>query len=430
MNLPVAFLQRMKEKLGEQFPDFLRSYSLPAQKAIRVNALKLTKEEFTRISPFALTPVPWEENAFYVSEEKVGAHPYHFAGLYYSQEPSATCAVPLLEVKRGERVLDLCAAPGGKTTQLASALQGEGVLVANEYAFSRANILSQNLERTGVKNCLAVSGDTARLAQSLTGYFDKVLVDAPCSGEGMFKKEERAIAEWSEGNVARCAVRQREILQNAAKMLRGGGRLVYSTCTFSDEENEGQIASFLAENPNFRLVEMHRLMPHEVRGEGHFAALLERTDDFSGRGKLARKGASREAQRAWEVFSKEVFGSVPAWEVTSQAGKTERLFVLPENAPEIALPHLRKGLELGEVERGVFKPAHALAMAVKRAEVGAYLALDCAQTERYLHGETLDCTAPNGWCVVGVGDYPLGWGKVVNGTLKNHYPKGLRKSSR
>lgn len=240
MNLPVEFMRRMEERLGEQFPAFLRSYGFPARRAIRVNTLKIPREEFERVSPFALERVPWEENGYYVREEKAGAHAYHFAGLYYSQEPSAMCAAPLLGAERGERVLDLCAAPGGKTTQLAQALGGEGILVANEYVFDRAKILSQNVERLGVKNCAVVSADTEKLARAFPEYFDKILVDAPCSGEGMFKKEPSALTEWSEENVRRCALRQSGILDDAAEMLKAGGRLVYSTCTFSEEENGGR----------------------------------------------------------------------------------------------------------------------------------------------------------------------------------------------
>ncbi len=427
MRLPEKFLNRMEKKLGEKFPDFLRSYEAPAYKGVRANALKLSGAELESISPFALTPVPWAENCYYTEEEKVGAFVEHFAGLYYSQEPSATCAVPLLNIQRGERVLDLCAAPGGKTTQMAAYMQGEGVLVANEYVYSRANILSQNIERMGVKNCLVVSGDAARLSDCLEGYFDKILVDAPCSGEGMFKKEENALSEWSEENVSRCALRQGEILQNAARMLRGGGRMVYSTCTFSDEENEMQVESFLQSHKNFRLIEMHRLMPHEVKGEGHFAALFERTDDFEGRCQLARATVSEPSKRAWETFCEQFFTTTPNYNLTAQKGKEERLYALPEEAPRIHLPHLRQGLELGTVEKGIFKPAHALAMSVKREEVRLFVCLDREGAERYLRGETVESELANGWCVVGFGDYPLGIGKIVNGTVKNHYPKGLRK---
>ncbi len=427
MNLPAQFLERMRKKLGEQFPDFLRSYQAPAQKGIRVNTLKISVEEFEKISPVGLEQVPWAEDAFYVEEDKVGGYLEHFAGLFYSQEPSATCAVPLLNVQRGERVLDLCAAPGGKTTQIAARMQGEGVLVANEYVFARANILSQNLERMGVKNCLAVSGDSKTLADNLEGYFDKILVDAPCSGEGMFKKEPAAVTEWSEENVARCALRQAEILQNAARMLRGGGRMVYSTCTFSDEENEGQIASFLQNNSNFRLIEMHRLMPHEARGEGHFAALLERTDTLSAGARPARAELPKCAQAAFMRFASDFFVVPPNFTLSAQKGRSERLYALPDGAPFIPLPHLRCGLELGEVQGDLFKPAHALAMAVRREEVKRFVSLDREGAERYLRGETVQSELNNGWCVVGYGDYPLGIGKIVNGTVKNHYPKGLRK---
>lgn len=427
MNLPEQFINRMKERLGEQFPAFLRSYENPPARGIRVNTLKIAREAFEKISPFALERVPWEENGFYIAEEKAGAHCYHFAGLYYCQEPSAMCAAPLLEVKRGERVLDLCAAPGGKTTQLAQALAGEGVLIANEYVPARAAVLSENVERLGVKNCAVVCADTALLARKFPAYFDKILVDAPCSGEGMFKKEPAAIAEWSEENVRRCALRQAEILDNAAKMLRGGGRLVYSTCTFSEEENDGQAEEFLKRHPDFRLICKKRILPHEARGEGHFAALFERSGEERGNaGKFAVR-TDRTAERAFSAFCGEFFAKgAPAGRITTL--HDGRMFCVPEDMPDLSgLRVLRAGIELGEWNGKIFKPAHALATCFKREDFARYAPLSEGEAEKYLRGETLFTALPNGWCAVGIGDYPLGLAKCVDGVLKNHYPKGLRK---
>ena len=309
------------------------------------------------------------------------------------------CAAPLLDARPEERVLDLCAAPGGKTTQLAAAMGGGGVLIANEYVYDRARILSQNVERLGVKNCAVVSADPAALARRFPAYFDKILVDAPCSGEGMFRKDENAIAEWSEENVSRCAVRQAAILDEAAAMLRGGGRLVYSTCTFERAENEGQIEAFLARHAEFTLIGEEMLFPHEVRGEGHFAALLEKS------------GAERVRPPAGRL-------------TTLDDG---RMYLLPEAMPALPVRTLRVGIELGAFDGRRFTPAHALAMAVTKGECARFLPLSEGETEKYLRGETFPTDAENGWCVVGYGDYPLGLGKIAGGILKNHYPKGLRR---
>lgn len=427
MKLPEEFMDRMQKRLGEQYPAFLRSYDVPPYKGLRVNPLKISRNEFLKISPFPLEPIPWEENGFYVKEEKAGADLLHFAGLYYCQEPSAMCAAPLLNVQKGERVLDLCAAPGGKSTQLAARMQGEGALLCNEYVTSRANVLLSNLERLGVKNAAVVNTDAGRLAKEFPAYFDKILVDAPCSGEGMFKKEPFAVEEWSVDNVRRCALRQRDILENAAAMLSVGGRIVYSTCTFSKEENEEQIAGFLARHPEFTLLEQKLLLPHEIRGEGHFAALLEKREGERKEVKPFPVRHDKRAEAAYAEFAKSCFtnGIGFAGDITTLS--SGKLLMLPGGFPSLNVFTLRAGVELGEWDGKNFKPSHALAMALKSKETARYVALNREEAERYLKGETLSVAEENGWCVVGIGEYPLGWGKAVNGTLKNHYPKGLRK---
>ena len=277
-DLPEKFIENMKKQLPEdEWEAFFAVYARPPYKGLRVNALKISAAEFEKISPFPLRPVPWAENGFYTDGEKTGAHAYHFAGLYYSQEPSAMCAAPLLDAKPNERVLDLCSAPGGKGTQLAAAMKGEGILVLNEPVFSRAQILSRNVERLGVKNAVVLSEYPETLAEYFPEYFDKILVDAPCSGEGMFRKNaEEALSEWSEENVAMCAARQKEILDYAFRMLKTGGKLVYSTCTFSEAEDEEQTKNFLASHAEMRLLAQKKLYPHKEEGEGHFAALFEK----------------------------------------------------------------------------------------------------------------------------------------------------------
>ena len=424
MNLPQEFLTRMQKRLGTAYPAFLRCYDAPPVRGVRANLLKCSAQAFKDLAPFAAESVPWAEGGFYTASEKLGHAPAHHAGLFYVQEPSAMCAAPLLDAKPGERVLDLCAAPGGKTTQLAAAMRGEGLLVANEYVYDRARILSQNVERLGVKNCTVISADTAALAKKLPAYFDKILVDAPCSGEGMFRKDAGAIAEWSEENVERCISRQREILDNAAEMLAGGGSLVYSTCTFETGENEEQIAQFLARHSDFVLKEQHLLLPHEVRGEGHFAALLQKTQGDRLDAPAFLHTCPRAALCAWTEFAQEFFLKVPEGTLTA-AG--ERLYLLPQGLPALAGNVLRAGLELGSFDGKRFTPAHALAMAAKEGDVRLCIPLSDADCVRWLRGETLPCEG-KGWGIVTWRSYPLGLCKAAGGTLKNHYPKGLRDS--
>ena len=429
MNLPGQFIGRMQKKLGNAFPDFLRTYGRPPEKGVRVNTLKISRGEFLRLAPVSTDgAVPWEENGFYTAAEKPGATIAHAAGLYYCQEPSAMCAVPLLGVQPGERVLDLCAAPGGKTTQLASALRGEGLLIANEYVYSRAGVLSQNVERMGIKNCAVTSASPAALSAAFGASFDKVLVDAPCSGEGMFKKEPNAIPEWSEENVSRCAARQAEILESAASLLVPGGRMVYSTCTFSEEENEGQIARFLRAHPEFRLLRQERLYPHEVRGEGHFAALLEK-DEGEGMSMPMRPLApvSAAARRAAEAFAEEFFAAPLSGVLAAAHGDPDRLYLVPEGMGALPVPVLRCGVELGRLEKGIFRPAHALAMACTGGQARRFVELDDGAAAKFLRGETAASWLEDGWCLVGWHGYPLGLGKIVGGVVKNHYPKGLRR---
>ena len=424
MNLPEEFIIRMQKRLGAAYPAFLRCYDAPPVRGVRANLLKLSAEVFAALAPFAGERVPWAEGGFYTAAEKVGHFPAWHAGLFYAQEPSAMCAAPLLAVKPGERVLDLCAAPGGKTTQLAAAMRGEGVLVANEYVFDRARILSQNVERLGVRNAAVVSADPAALAARLPQYFDKILVDAPCSGEGMFRRDETAIAEWSVQNVERCIVRQREILDSAAQMLAGGGSLVYSTCTFERGENEDQVAQFLVRHPDFVLIEQHLLLPHAVRGEGHFAAVLQRTDGERCDAPPFPQARNAAAERAFAAFAEEFFVRIPAGRLTA-AG--DRLYLLPAGLPALAGNVLRAGLELGTFDGKRFTPAHALAMAVSAEEVRSRFELSDAECVRWLRGETLSREG-RGWGIVTWRGHSLGLCKASGGVLKNHYPKGLRDS--
>lgn len=428
--LPEAFLQRIEKQLGSEYPEFLESLERPRAVALRFNPLK---GEQPRL-PFVGEKVPWEKTGYYYDiESRPGLHPYHEAGVYYLQEASAMAPVALLSPGPGERVCDLCAAPGGKTTQIAGYLAGKGFLLCNEINPKRAKILSRNIERLGVANALVTNEHPENLAKHYPGYFDKVLIDAPCSGEGMFRKEEAAVTDWSPETVQMCARRQAEILGSGAKLLRPGGRLVYSTCTFAPEENEEAIAQFLKYHPDFSLesVEapwfvspqpgMYRLWPHKMLGEGHFAAVLKKAgEDY------IEPPHTREEKlpKPLAEFLSRMGISLPEGKLL-QFGQS--VYLAPVEMPDIrGLKVLRPGLELGEIKKDRFEPAHALALWLKIAKTTQDFSADSPEITKYLHGETLPSNQ-KGWCLVTVDGYSLGWGKGDGNVLKNHYPKGLRR---
>lgn len=433
IDLPEAFKERMKSLLGGGSRKFFESYNLPPCRAIRVNTLKISAEDFKKISPFALEPVPWEPDGFYVDGESLGKTVLHAAGAYYVQEPSAMSVVPELGVKPGGRVLDLCAAPGGKGTQIASYMQGVGVLVLNEPVLSRRDILAQNAERLGVKNATITCAAPQFLSAAFENYFDKILVDAPCSGEGMFKKEPNAIPEWSLQNVEACALRQQKILAEADKMLCGGGKLVYSTCTFSPEEDEMQIKNFLASHGNYKLSAMKKLLPHEIRGEGHFFAALIKTDgeraaEFPPLTPSVSPGAEK-IYREWERSALKI----SLKNIVEEEGK---LYFFADGARDFSRAARGEGkglfrslMPLGTISQNraaVFTPSHALAARLKHDEA-VCLEVDERTAVSYLRGLTFPCPySLKGWFLATYKNLPLGWCKAVNGTAKNHYPKGLR----
>ncbi len=428
--LPDAFLQRMQTQLGQEYPQYLNALERPRAVALRFNPLKGKRPavEFTG------EKVMWEKQGFYYDPVfRPGLHPYHEAGVYYLQEASAMAPVTLLDPQPGERICDLCAAPGGKTTQIAGRMAGEGFLLCNEIVPKRATILSRNIERMGVANAVVTNTSPKMLAQRYSGYFDRVLVDAPCSGEGMFRKEEAAVTDWSEETVRMCARRQLDILHSAADLVRAGGRLVYSTCTFAPEENEQVIEEFLRLHPEFQPEQVDapwftpgpngsfRLWPHKLLGEGHFAAVL-------------RKTQAREhdvAQEKGQKLPSQFAEFARAMDIQLPPGKAvffgNSLYWAPEAMPDIRdMKVLRPGLELGEVKKDRFIPAHALALWLKNAANVCDYAAESPQIKAYLHGETLPCDC-TGWCLVTVDGYSIGWGKGDGNILKNHYPKGLRR---
>lgn len=458
MILPSDFLSEMQTIFNKSdYNLFLKCYDKPYFKGLRVNSLKINPKKFKKIFEYKLKPSPFYENGFYIDKnvEKLGKHPLHHAGAFYLQEPSASFAVTVLDPKPYDKVLDLCAAPGGKTTQIAEKINGTGLVWANEFIKSRTSSLISNIERLGVRNAVVSSCQTDILCKKLAGYFDKVLVDAPCSGEGMFRKNPKAILEWSKEHVKSCSTRQLEILENAKYALKKDGILVYSTCTFSIEENEGVISKFLERNKNFELCEIKtnlarpaicnsqfknfnlnfakRITPLE-NGEGHFVAKLQKkflSDEDLNFKKVQPCNYKKEsksifiAQKLYsDLFNSSLYGSLEKF--------GDYYFILPENLPDLkSLNVLRAGILLCEDKQNCIIPCHAAFMAAKYEEINQKLNFDTNSKEilSFLKGEELEIDSDlKGFTAVCVNNITVGFGKVTNGKLKNKYPKGLRNN--
>ncbi len=463
-NLPEAFLRSMQELLQDEYQDYLDSYGEERVYGLRVNTLKTSPEKFLKISPFSLEPVPWTDNGFYYSaKDKPGKHPYYFAGLYYLQEPSAMSPAAILPVSPGEKVLDICAAPGGKSTELSAKLQGQGLLVSNDISNSRAQALLKNLELFGVKNAVVMSEDPVRLSGRFEEYFDKILIDAPCSGEGMFRKEPAVIKSWIEHGNGFYVELQKKITEAALKMLKPGGMLLYSTCTFSVLEDENIVLHMKKLCPELEVVDISgfyegfmpgrpdlakaydpellgcaRLYPHKIRGEGHFAALLKKGSGGNETVKReaseavpGKKDAGQKLSETTRAFLSEL--RLPISESCLEL-RGERLFLMPEDGelPLSSLRILRAGLLLGEQKKGRFEPSQALAMALRGGEYPYVIDLPCSDGRviRYLKGETLDLSGMenlrDGLYLVRTDGFSLGFGKVTGNSLKNKYLPGWR----
>ena len=533
-NLPEAFLENMKQLLGEEYDSFLASYSKSRKNALRLNRLKIFPQEFEKTVPFPVERVPWTDNGYYVDyRDAPGRHPWYRAGVYYLQEPSAMAPAQILPVEPGHRVLDLCAAPGGKATELGARLKGEGLLVANEISPSRARALERNIELFGIRNCVVTNEAPERLAARFPEYFDRILVDAPCSGEGMFRKDAEAARLWSMEKVLRCAGMQREILRSAVRMLCPGGYMVYSTCTFEPVENELAVWEVLSENEDLELIPIPctqgreafskaysfeklrrkgyevpgqdkqdqdvinqdkmdltksvRIWPHRAEGEGHYIALLRKKDgtvgetaaerwsalddsvrDQSLSGAVhARAGKRKEGRKRPQKSSglgniskqeRKLIGEFLERYVSDRDIENSRyerkdahIYRMPEDCPDIyGLKFLRAGLYLGELKKNRFEPSHELALALPAfppdgddivheaqnndrdgmIDDGARIVIR-ARDERlsaFLRGEPvrLSDERENGWRLVCADRWPVGWGKLVGGVLKNHIPAGWR----
>lgn len=453
MILPEIFEQNMKELLGDEYPSYEACLDKPMFHGIRINTKKISVEDFLKINPFDLKPVPWCENGFYFDEkkDKPSKHPYYYAGLYYIQEPSAMTPANILPVEKGDRVLDICAAPGGKSTELAAKLDGTGLLVSNDISASRAKALLKNLEVFGVENALIISEAPYKLSERFFEYFDKILIDAPCSGEGMFRKSISMVNAWDETKNQSFSDLQRQILDDVVKMLKPGGKLLYSTCTFSPLENEKSIEYLLSlddrlsidkfdtyegfdtghvewsdtQNPN--LVNSARIWPHKVDGEGHFVCLVKKDGHSTNSSNIGdypikKSKLPKEAEEFLSSLNKK-------FDTGRLEISTDKLYYIPDTFPSVrGLRILRCGLYLGEIKKNRFEPSQSLAMNLTSSDFSniVNLSADDDRVIKYLKGETIEADEKNGWALVCVDSFPLGWGKMNNGILKNKYLPGWR----
>ena len=433
-----AFLSEIRSLLDGETDAFLAEMERPYAHTLRLNPFRENAEEAA--SAFTEDPVAWcPDGRYYKENTRPGLSPLHFAGAYYIQEASAMAPAMALDVQPGDRVLDLCAAPGGKSGQLAAALRGEGLLVSNEPEPSRVKILSATMERLGVSNSIVVNSLPEKLSPLLPEFFDKILVDAPCSGEGMFRRDPATREEWTPASPAGCASRQAFILDHAAKMLRPGGRMAYSTCTFNRAENERTIEAFLARHPEFSPVEFElpgvgraqngclRLWPHQLRGEGHFLALMEKT---GGAERASAKNRPSRPDKETSAAMKLLMDIAPGLEKIMDGKEIVRtgefIRLVPDCAPDLkGIRIVRQGLHLCRMGKNYVEPDHALCMALHPSAAAAVREVADEETLPLLTGEVLPCDA-RGWLMFTYKNMPLGWGKASGGAAKNHIPKGLR----
>ena len=453
MELPIKYIEKMQNLLGEDFEKYIESFNEKNYQGLRANLLKITPEKLKDLLNFNLTPIPWCNTGFYYPEDiRPAKSPYYNAGLFYIQEPSAMSTGAMLPIEKGDKVLDLCAAPGGKSTQVAGKLNGTGVLVTNDISATRCKALLKNIEINGVFNAIVTNETPKNLAKKFKGYFNKIIVDAPCSGEGMFRKDKEAIKSWETHKTDFCCNLQREILYYAKEMLDEGGIIAYSTCTFAPEENEEMINEFLLKNEDFEIIDFEksggfengrnewiksenivsgiektgRLMPYKVKGEGHFLALLKRKGQAKNPPIKTIPPINKKEIQDIENFFKENL-NIPMFE-NLEIHKTS-VFSIPNGIDLGGLRVVRSGFYLGELKTKRFEPSQAFAMGLKKENAKNTITFNIEDTNltRYLKGESFTVDTKNdGWHLVCLEDYPIGWGKIQNGRLKNKYLAGWR----
>lgn len=439
MKLPIDFEHRMKEQLGPDFQDFLESYDHEAYRGIRVNTLKISVEDFLAISPFDLEPIPWTKDGFYIKDRRPAKHPHYFAGLYYIQEPSAMLPAVVLAPTSEDIALDLCAAPGGKTMQMAAMMNNEGLLIANDINNHRLKALMRNAELMGVKNLVVFNDRQENIRRALKGKIDKLLIDAPCSGEGMFKKDEDAILAYASYDIDACVRMQKAILDDILEVLNEEGELVYSTCTFNTFENEDMVF-YAQDRKDMTLVDIPknhgfvsggiiesvaRIYPHRVKGEGHFTAKLKMNGS---RNTISKKNMTSERPDLLRQFMAEIL--VKPLEGRFKVVKN-KVFMMPENMIDISgVKIIKDGWYIGELKKNRFEPSHAFALGLKASNCKHVInfASDSSEIIKYLKCETIACEGNKGYNLICVDGYPVGWGKWNNGKLKNLYPAQWRLS--
>lgn len=500
MNLPKDFLDMMQIILGDDIKEYEESFNHASHHGLRVNTSKISTLEFNELTDNSFTKdnVAWCDCGFYYDNTSpVTKSPYYHAGLYYIQEPSAMLPASVLPINEGDKVLDLCAAPGGKSTQLAAKLNHTGFLMANDISNTRAKALLKNLEIFGLSNIAVSSENHEKLANCFPEYFDKILVDAPCSGEGMFRREPAMVSSWLDKGPDYYAEVQADILEHAYSMLRPGGMLLYSTCTFSPVENEANIYKLMKAHDDAELVPINitegmrhglddsilqqlgilsveeageniftrcaRIFPQDGLGEGHFAALIKKKAINDVIYKAPNKDENLLAKnkklisaypKVLDFFSRVSDEFIAKGEIREIYDK---LYLIPQGL-EINnnIRYLRTGLLLGELTKKSggkdkfsksrkgksetkndlqtvrFEPSQALAMALNSDsfEVTVDFKADDLNVIKYLKGETIecpsDCIAEDGWCLVTVDGYPLGFAIKNDTTLKNKYYPGWR----
>ena len=449
MDLPIKYIEKMKNLLKD---DYIKSFEDKNYQGLRANTLKISPNELKSLLSFNLEPIPWCNEGFYYEDERPAKSPYYNAGLFYIQEPSAMSTGSILPIKENDKVLDMCAAPGGKSTQIAGKLNGTGILVTNDISATRCKALLKNIEISGVYNAIVTNETPKNLAKKFKGYFNKIIVDAPCSGEGMFRKDKEAIKSWETHKTELCCSLQREILYYAKDMLDNGGIIAYSTCTFAPEENEQMINEFLIQNKDFELIDFDkssgfengrkewineynvvdgiektgRLMPYKIKGEGHFLALIRKKGTPQNQDVSKIKQPDKKALVDMETFFKENL-NIPIYK-NIEIHKTS-VFSIPNGIDLSGLRVVRSGFYLGEVKTKRFEPSQAFAMGLKKEDAKYTISFNVNDENltRYLKGESFTVnTKQDGWHLICIDKYPIGWGKVQKGRLKNKYLSGWR----